>query len=82
MFVFRGALTAARIRRVTVAGPGLVIEADASGTGGLTYAPEEAAALVAARKARRLARERAKAEAAAAAAPEPAPAAAAGTPVP
>jgi hypothetical protein len=64
-FVFKGDLIDAKIRDVRIAPDGLIVEADARGTGGMTYAPREAAKLVVQRKARRAAREAEKARTAA-----------------
>ncbi|RJF85640.1 DUF4403 family protein [Sphingomonas cavernae] len=64
-FVFKGDMGDAQIRSVRIAPDGLLVEADATGTAAMTYAPAEAAKLVAERRARRAARDRAAAAAAA-----------------
>jgi hypothetical protein len=60
-FVFKGDLVDAKIQKVHIAPDGLLVEASATGTGAMTYAPREAAKLVELRRQRRIARERAAA---------------------
>jgi len=60
-FVFKGDLGDAAIRAVRIAPDGLIVEAEATGAGSLTWAPREATQLVIQRKAKRAAREAAKA---------------------
>lgn len=64
-FVFKGELGQAHIRDVRIAPDGLLVEADATGSGAMTYAPKEAMKLIVERRARRAEREAAKARAAA-----------------
>ena len=60
-FVFNGHLVDAAVRDARVAPDGVLISADAKADGGLTWNPVKAGKLVAERKAKRAARERAKA---------------------
>jgi hypothetical protein len=60
-FVFKGEMGAAQIRDVRIAPEGFLVEADATATAAMTHNPHRAAVLVAERRARRAARERAKA---------------------
>src|SRR5690606_12960476 len=61
-FVFKGRLLGAQIRNVRIAPDGLLVEADAQADASMTYNPSRAAVLVAERRARRLAKERAEAK--------------------
>lgn len=60
-FVFKGEMGRATIREVRIAPEGFLVEADATATASLTHDPRRAAVLVAERRARRAARERARA---------------------
>ncbi|WP_423603968.1 DUF4403 family protein [Sphingomonas sp. MS122] len=60
-FVFKGAMGRAEIREVRIAPEGFLVEADATATASLTHDPHRAAVLVAERRAKRAARERARA---------------------
>lgn len=68
-FVFKGEMGQAQIRNVRIAPDGFLVEADATATASMTHNPRRAAVLVAERRARRAARERARALEAAKAAP-------------
>lgn len=60
-FVFKGDMGRAEIRQVRLAPEGFLVEADATATAAMTHNPRRAAVLVAERRAKRAARERAKA---------------------
>lgn len=59
-FVFKGDMGAAHIRQVRLAPEGFLVEADATATAAMTHDPRRAAVLVAERRAKRAAKERAK----------------------
>jgi hypothetical protein len=60
-FVFRGRLIDAKLERLHILPEGLIVQAQASGTGRMYYAPSEAAQLVRQRRQRRIEREQLKA---------------------
>ena len=60
-FVFKGDMGEAHIRSVRVAPEGFLVEADATATAAMTHNPRRAAQLVAERRAKKAAKERAKA---------------------
>lgn len=62
-FVFKGDMGEAHIRDVRLAPEGFLVEADATATAAMTHNPRRAAALVAERRARKAAKEKAKAKA-------------------
>jgi hypothetical protein len=60
-FVFRGSLISADVLRMHILPDGLIVQARAKGDGRMTYAPNEAARLIAERRKRRTAKEQNKA---------------------